>query len=439
MFGRALHTLVTQALGTLAVIALGVVLARVLGPTGRGLVSYAWLVLGLVSVYAEGPAAAVVAQYATDKIRRPDVHRAMLWSLPVLIVPATCGFIVAALTLRGQGPLLAVACALPFAIYAQCVKGFFLAESRIAKANFIDLVAVTCSAILGSAVVLLGGGIVGALAAWAAAYVVSAVYAAISLERAPALPNATKHGEPVALARDQFVFGGKSGIVFGVGYVNLRMGLFVVAGVLGPAALGVFTIAVSVSELLWKISNAISWSAFGRIAGEDDERVRLLVGRLTRTIVLMESVLAAFLFIAGPWLIVHVYGSSFAGAGLPLRIMVLGIAAYAIEPVLGYFLLVRCKRPMLVLAIQLISAAACAAIAFATIPAFGLAGAAVATAASYAGVVMVKALIVARTLRLPLSALFIPRVDDARAIAREVIRFVERRRRDAIGPSEAAA
>ena len=437
MFGKALHTLATQALGTLAVIALGVVLARVLGPTGRGLVSYAWLVLGLVSVYAEGPAAAVVAQYATDKVRRADVHRAMLWSLPVLFVPATVGLAVAAFTVRGQGPLIAVACALPFAVYAQCVKGFFLAESRIRTANVVDLVAVACSAVIGSSVVLLGGGIVGALVAWVISYVVSALYGAWSLERSSALAGAKARGERGALAREQLVFGGKSGLVYAAGYLNLRMGLFVVAGVLGPTSLGIFTIAVSVSELLWKISNALAWSAFGRIAGEDEEHVRALVGRLTRTIVLMESVLAAVVFAIGPWLVVHIYGTAFSGAGLPLRIMVLGIAAYAIEPVFGYFILVRCKKPMLVLGIQLASAAACAAIALATIPVFGLAGAATATAATYAGVVIVKAVIVARTLRLPLIALVVPRFDDARAIALQVSRFM--RRRTGVRPSEAPA
>ena len=437
MFGKVLHTLAAQALSTLAVIALGVVLARVLGPTGRGLIAYAWLVLGLVSVYADGPAAAVVAQYATDKVRRTDVHQALLWSLPVLVIPATCGFAVAAFTVPGQGPLFAVACALPFAIYAQCVKGFFLAESRIRTANFVDLTAVACSAVIGSAVVLLGGGVVGALIAWVGAYIVSALYGALSIGRGAALASATTHSARGVLAREQLVFGGKSGLVYAVGYLNLRMGLFVVAGLLGPTSLGVFTIAVSVSELLWKISNALAWSAFGRIAGEDEVNVRALVGRLTRTIVLVESVFAVVLFAFGPWLVVHVYGTAFAGAGLPLRIMVLGAAAYAVEPVLGYFMLVRCKKPILVLGIQLASAALCAAIALAAIPIYGLAGVAAATATTYAGVVVVKAIIVARTLRLPLVALVVPRFDDARAVAKEVTRFV--RRCFGARPSEAPA
>jgi O-antigen/teichoic acid export membrane protein len=437
VFGKALHTLATQALGTLAALAVGVVLARVLGPSGRGVVSYAWLVLGLAAVYADGPAAAVVAQYAGDKVRRADVYRAMLRALPVLLVPATAGFALAALLLPGQLPLLAVACALPFAVYAQCVKGFFLAESRIQGANLIDLAAGAGYALLGSAVVLLGGGVGGALAAWVAAYAASALYGALRLHRAPPLARADAAGQPAALARAQLVFGGKSGLVYAAGYVNLRMGAFVVAALLGSAALGIYTIVIGVSELLWKISNALAWSAFGRIAGDDDAGARLLVGRLTRTIVLVELVLGVLVFAAGPWLIVHVYGAAFAGAGLPLRIMVLGVAAYAMEPVLGYFLLVRAKRPLLVLAIQLGSALLCAALAALAIPAYGLAGAAAATAASYAAVVVVKAFLVARTLRMPVLELFVPRSADARAVAGAALRFA--RRRSAAGAREAAA
>jgi O-antigen/teichoic acid export membrane protein len=281
--------------------------------------------------------------------------------------------------------------------------------------------------------VLLGGGVVGALATWVAAYAASALFGALAIGRAPALERATLSREPAALARDQLVFGGKSGLVYAAGYVNLRMGAFVVAAMLGNASLGIYTVVVAVSELLWKISNALAWSAFGRIAGDDD--VRELVGRITRSVVLVELALGIIAFVAGPWLIVKVYGSAFATAALPLRIMVFGVAAYAVEPILGYFILVRCKRPMLVLAIQAGAAALCGGIAFLAIPRYGIAGAAAATAATYVCVVIVKAMIVARTLRLSVAELIVPRSSDALAIASALTQAVRRR----LTPSAAAA
>jgi len=409
----------------LSALAIGIVLARVLGPSGRGAASYAWLVLGLAAMYADGPAAAVIAQYANDKIRRADVYRGLLRALPILIVRAAIVFAAVALTLPGQMPLLAVAFALPFAVYGQCVKGFFLAESRIRTANGVDVIPAAGYAVLGSGVVLLGGGVAGALATWVAAYAASALFGALAIGRAPALERATVHREPAALARGQLVFGGKSGLVYAAGYVNLRMGAFVVAAMLGDASLGIYTVVVAVSELLWKISNALAWSAFGRIAGDDD--VRELVGRITRAVVLVELALGIAVFAAGPWLIVQVYGSAFAAAALPLRIMVFGVAAYAVEPILGYFILVRCKRPMLVLAIQVGAAALCGGIAFLAIPAYGIAGAAAATAATYVCVVIVKAAVVARMLRLSVADLIVPRTSDALAIASALRQAVRRR------------
>jgi O-antigen/teichoic acid export membrane protein len=433
VLGKTLYTLAAQALGTLGALVIGIVLARVLGPSGRGAVSYAWLVLGLAALYADGPAAAVIAQYANDKVRRLDVYRGLLRALPILIVPATIAFAAVALTLPGQMPLLAVACALPFAVYGQCVKGFFLAESRIRTANGVDLIPLAGYAVLGSVVVLLGGGVAGALATWVAAYAASALFGTFAIWRAPALERATVSGEPAALARGQLVFGGKSGLMYAAGYVNLRMGAFVVAAMLGDAALGIYTVVVAVSELLWKISNALAWTAFGRIAGDDD--VRELVGSIARSVVLVEVVLGIVVFAAGPWLITHVYGAAFASAALPLRIMIFGVAAYAVEPILGYFILVRCKRPMLILAIQAGAAALCGGIAFLAIPHYGIAGAAAATAATYVCVVIVKALIVARSLRISVVELMVPRSSDALAVAGAVRRAVRRRR----APSAAAA
>jgi O-antigen/teichoic acid export membrane protein len=433
VLGKTLYTLAAQALGTLGALAIGIVLARVLGPSGRGAVSYAWLVLGLAAIYADGPASAVIAQYGSDKVRRLDVYRGLLRALPILIVPAAIAFTAVALTLPGQMPLLAVAFALPFAVYGQCVKGFFLAESRIRTANGVDLIPLAGYAVLGSVVVLLGGGVAGALATWVAAYAASALFGALAIGRAPALERATVSRDPAALARGQLVFGGKSGLMYAAGYVNLRMGAFVVAAMLGDASLGIYTVVVAVSELLWKISNALAWSAFGRIAGDDD--VRELVGRIARSVVLVELVLGIAVFAAGPWLITHVYGAAFGSAGLPLRIMVFGVAAYAVEPILGYFILVRCRRPMLILAIQLGAAALCGGIAFLAIPRYGIAGAAAATAATYVCVVIVKATIVARSLRVSVAELIVPRGSDALAIAGALKRAVHRR----IAPSAAAA
>ena len=415
-----MNTLAAQGLGILAALAIGVVLARVLGPSGRGSVSYAWLVLGLAAVFADGPAAAVVAQYAREKASRADVYGAMLRALPVLVVPPAAALAIAAVTVPGQLPLIAVACALPFAVFAQCIKGFFLAEGRIRGANAIDVTSGAGYAVLGSVVVLLGGGVIGALASWVAAYAASALYGVMRLNRAPELEARSAQVPRADLVRGQLVFGGKSGLVYAAGYVNLRVGAFVVAALLGSAALGIYTVVLSVAELLWKISNAFAWSAFGRIAGEDEAGVGELVARLSRTILLIELPLGAALFAFGPWLVERVYGAAFASAGTPLRLMVLAVVAYAIEPVFGYFLLVRCKRPLLVMSIQLGSAAACTAIAAVAIPRYGIAGAAAATAATYAAVVALKACIVARTLGVPLTDLVIPRTADVRGAVRGV-------------------
>lgn len=438
MFRKALHTLAMQLGGTGAMVALGIVLARVLGPGGRGITTYAWIVLGFVLIFGEGPAAAVVSQYARERIRRAPVHAASLRVLALLGGPAFVVLLVLGAVLPAQRVLIAVAFALPFALYAQVAKGLLIAEGRVQTANVVDIIVTGGYAALGALLVLGGTGVPGALGGWVAAYVAAAVVGAVALHRKPARSDAAVEVPVGALTRAQLGFAGKSGFVYAAGYLNLRVDALVVAYVLGPTALGIYTLATGTAELLWKISNALAWSVFGRIAGDDDATIRELLPRITRATVFVELALGAVVFVIGPMLIRAVYGAAFVGAGLPLRVILLGIAAYAVEPMFGYFLLVRERRPMLVLAIQLSSAAVCAVATVLLLPRWGLAGAAAASTLTYLAVVAVKAVLVSRALRVPLAALMVPRRADASSIAMRGLRFIGRRTPNA-ATHEAAA
>jgi O-antigen/teichoic acid export membrane protein len=424
MLRKILHSLVSQFVGTFALIALGIVFARVLGPSGRGVVSYAWMILGFAVVFGDGPAAAVMAQYGREKIRRGLVYLASIRALLLVALPVSILLLIAGVVWPAQQPLIAVAFALPTALYAPLVKAMLLAEGRVQTANIIDVVTNVGYAVVASIVVLAHGGVWGALWSWVAVYAIAAVVAARALTLRPARDDATVEGDINVLTRSQLAFAGRSGFVYAAGYLNLRANSFVVAVVLGPAALGIYSIVTSTAELLWRASNAVSWSTFGRIASDDDATVRDLIGTITRKIIVLEVMLGTVAIVVGPMLINAVYGNRFAGAGAPLRIILLGIVAYAVEPILGYFLLVRERKPELILAIQLTSAAVCAAATFALIPVLGLVAAALATTVTYIAVVILKGWLVARTLRVGMADLFMPRPSDVAYLWRTAIGLV---------------
>jgi len=101
-------------------------------------------------------------------------------------------------------------------------------------------------------------------------------------------------------------------------------------------------------------------------------------------------------FICAPFIVTFVYGPAFAEAGPALRWLLPGIVAYAIEIPLGYYIMVKMGRPLLIVGIQSVSILACVAITLLTVRTWGIEGAAVATSATYVTVVVTKAIVFMR-------------------------------------------
>jgi O-antigen/teichoic acid export membrane protein len=194
------------------------------------------------------------------------------------------------------------------------------------------------------------------------------------------------------LLREQIDFGARTSAATIAGYVNMRIDVFLISALLGARALGIYTLAIATGEMLWSVSLPIVYAALERIAGDAFADAARLTARLMRTVVAFQFVLAAVMFAVGPWLIVHVYGAAFAGAGTVLRILLPGLVVYAVETFLGYFILVQIQRPLLIFAVQGTAAAACALLTLATLGRFGMNGAAMATTLTYVGVVAFKSL-----------------------------------------------
>jgi O-antigen/teichoic acid export membrane protein len=381
------------ALGQLAGIAAGIVQARELGPDGKAVLAYAVIVLSMVLIGSDGISGAVLLQAArkTDALRR--IHAAMAGVIATIALPCAAIALLVGLWSPSQRPLIGVALAIPFALYVQGGRGILLATGATAAVAWQGTITTT----------LLSAGLIGALlvwhvsayqtlALWLAANILAAGYTAIVLRRRIRATATSLDGDrPLGtLFWEQLHFGTRTSLATVAGYVNLRIDVFIISAVLGPRMLGIYTLAVATGEMLWSISLPVVWAALERIAGDPFQEAATLAARLMRSVVALQVFLGAVLFIAGPWLIVHVYGAAFAGAGTVLRILLPGLLVYAVETFLGYFILVQMRRPFLLFAIHSTSAAVCAAISFAALPRFGIAGAALATTLTYIGVVAFK-------------------------------------------------
>ena len=408
---NAAFTLVFQLVSAFATIVTGIVIARALGPIGRGYFSYAIASLGILTTYSDAASNAVMAQYKVDELPSAVVYRAMLRVLPwVSLVLGGATFFISRLV-PGQSSLLAVACALPFALYIGTATTFLVADGRVQQANAVNAITVVGIMLVVVPLLLFAHVAINAvLVVWVLCYAIAAALTAVWTRAYGA--GEFDPGAVVPTAKNQFLFSLKSVGVYLTAYLNLRIGLFIVAGLSGPVALGLYSLGVGTGELLWKWSQALNWAASGRVAGGSLEQTARLTAKLTRVIFLLQGLCALVLIAVAPWLITTIYGVRFEPSVAVLRVLLPGIVAYSLELALGYFVMVKLKRPMLTLTIQGVSAVSCGLLTLVLLPRYGLVGAAFATSLTYTAVTITAAVIFLRATGTRPLDLVIPRWSD---------------------------
>jgi O-antigen/teichoic acid export membrane protein len=411
-------------LGQLAGIAAGITQAHTLGPSGKAVLAYAVIALSMVLIGTDGITGAVLMQAGRKSDAPARIHAAMLGIVTAAALPCAVVALAIGLLIPSQRPLVGVAFALPFALYAQGARGLLLALGATGAVAWQGAIAaVGFSAAVIVALLLWHISSYEALTLWFISQAAAAAYTAVVVRSRirRAGPSATEHSLGF-LMREQLHFGGRSSLATLAGYINLRIDVFLISALLGPRALGIYTLAVATGEMLWSISLPVVWAALEQIAGDAFAEAAKLAAGLMRSVVALQAALGIALFIAGPWLIVHVYGAAFAGAGTVLRILLPGLVVYAVETFLGYFILVQVKRPMLLFAVQSSSAVVCAGLTLLLLGRFGMNGAAAATTVTYMGVVAFKSLYFRHKTGIGLREQWLVTADDVRSLYRRVRR-----------------
>lgn len=430
---RVLGLFSVGALGQLAGIAAGIAQARELGPDGKAVLAYAVIALSMVLIGTDGLSNAVLMQAGTKRESLGRIHSAMTLvigtiALPCLVVACAIG-----LALPSQRPLVGAAFAIPFALYVQGARGMLLAAGATGQVAWQSSITTVFFSIAVIAALLVWHiSSYQALALWFVAQAAAAVYSGLVLRRRIGRETEVEGARPVGeLVREQFRFGTRSSLATLAGYINLRVDVFLISALLGARMLGIYTLAVATGEMLWSISLPVVWAALENIAGDPFEQAAKLAARLMRSVVALQVALGIVLFVAGPWLIVHIYGPAFADAGFVLRILLPGLVVYAVETFLGYFILVQVRRPMLLFAVQMTSAAVCAVITLATIHRFGIAAAALATTITYTGVVAFKSFYFMRKTGIGMREQWVIRPEDFAPLYRRLKPYVRSRTRAA--------
>jgi len=165
---------------------------------------------------------------------------------------------------------------------------------------------------------------------------------------------------------------------------NTRIDQLILGVVASAEALGNYSIAVMLSELVWIIPAALGQVIYNRVAGDKDREASLELVKKTHRIVLSFLLLCTFLVaVVGPYIIPLVYGDDFKGAILPFLVLLPGTLIMVSTKLLAK-LFTASGHIDITNKVQIISSIVSIILYLTLIPRMGILGAAIGASIGYA-------------------------------------------------------
>ncbi len=183
------------------------------------------------------------------------------------------------------------------------------------------------------------------------------------------------------LLLDQLSFGGRTVAGTLAERLHFRANTFLLHALVGVGATGVFSVALGLAETLWYLPTSFGLVLFSRAVRGGREGA-YIASAMTRTMLALMVAAAIPLWFLAPPLVEIAYGSPFREAGVALQIMLPGVLAYSVVAVLSNPL-IAWGAPGRVTAVLIAGLVANIAANLLLIPHFGMNGAALASTISY--------------------------------------------------------
>lgn len=211
-----------------------------------------------------------------------------------------------------------------------------------------------------------------------------------------------KVGRTSTYLRPAIRYGIKAQLSNIVGFLNYRLDIFIVNLIVGPAATGLYSIAVRLVEQLWLVSSAVSTVLLPRLSsmvGDDKGRGALtaIVSRATLYVTLAASGILAAL--STP-LIGFLFGPDFSDASIALLVLLPGVVLVSSGRVIANDLAAR-GRVGVNFTLAIVTLVLNTAGNLVLIPLFGIAGAAIATTIAYFSDFLIRLIIMNRISKIP--------------------------------------
>lgn len=402
--GDAASMLAAQLVTMAAGLAASIVLARLLGPTGRGLFALVtlWVSLFALAVPLSSGYGLVYevrqSRLPLDRALSAVLGLALAFGVPAVVLAVAAGWVFS-FSFLGGVPLAYIvigALGLPAAIFNALAGLVLTAAGRVRQASIISAMGSVGTVVL-LAVFLFGLrlGVWGAMLATCLAACAAALLLLVWLRRffrARLLVHR-------ALWTSAIRFGSKLHAGTIAQWLNYSLDRFLLNIFLGPAAVGIYAVAAGLGERLWMLPNAVGASLLSRTGGDarDDAEV---TARACRNTLWLMGATSAVVGALAPTLIPALFGRDFAPAVPVLLLLLPGVFILTVGKVIAPFVCNR-GRPTIATYISVGALGLTLALNLLLIPALGIAGAALASSISYSANGLAFAVVFLRMSGLP--------------------------------------
>ena len=397
-----------------------VILARALGPSGRGVFALALLGPSVVVLAANlgiGNALCYYLARGTFETNRVIAHTllmSLLLGCAALLVLLAIALPFGSVLLPGVDlRLVAIgAASIPLSLFFYFSIAFFQGLQRFIDFNALYLVnACALLLLLVPLVVLEKGGVTMAVLAWSLSWIPTAAVGLYLMARCGRLSIRFDRAIFVAF----FQFGMVGYLSFVTSFFNYRFDSFLVNAFGNATQVGYYAVAVSLAEVIWYIPTAAATVLAPHVAEASEGGADRATGSVGRIVLAATVFASAALAVLAPLLVNILFGARFAPSVVAIWLLLPGVVAISVGRILSGYLLGRNQQR-----VDLLATASGLVVTLildvALIPRYGFAGAAVASSVAYTVTLLVNLFWVVRHSSLTVAEFLLPRWTDMRLL-----------------------
>jgi O-antigen/teichoic acid export membrane protein len=403
-------------------VATGIILARALGPGGKGsyalITTFPALVFGFVHL---GIAEANVyflrkkaQQVDASIVRANTLYFTVLIStvtilLLLLFKPLLCASVLSGI---GNKYFLAILVLIPFFLFETFVSSLLVAFERFKLLSTIDFfLRLFDTVIVLTVLYVLHFRLSGIIFGFILYFVVKCLVLFIfgfwrqPVRRYPSLSNMFSSVK----------FGIKSHAQSLTGILHYKVDIYILAIFLSMAEIGYYSVAVALVSLIFFIPNAVGHVMYPRIAGLNERDAHIFTAKACRNTLSITAIPAVVVVVFGRYGIGLLYGQDFLPACSAMYLLMPGTLAMCIYKILSNNFTSR-NRQQITVFTGLSGLGINITLNLLLIPKLGIAGAAIATTASYSLTSFLLLFLFLRESRIPLNDVLFVKDSDIREI-----------------------